>query len=100
MAVLANHCTILGPGLLRGCTQPDGQLAATSYQSFNDATSRWGPNVIRVWDVKTGELLAELTGHSGQIIALRFISDGTRLISGATDGTLQLWGVSANWAIF
>jgi Tol biopolymer transport system component len=63
---------------------PDGR----SYLAGGDV----GP--LRLWDVKSGELLKEFTGHQGWTSAAAFTPDGKRLLSGATDRTLKLWDVS------
>jgi WD40 repeat protein len=46
---------------------------------------------IKLWSLKSGELLYTLTGHSGAMISLAFSPDGQMLASSSKDGTIQLW---------
>lgn len=58
---------------------PDGTTLASS-----------GGKTIKLWNVKTGDLLNTLEGHSGFLV---FSPDGTTLAS-STDKTIRLWELS------
>lgn len=60
---------------------PEGRILATG--------SRDG--MARLWDARSGELLASLAGHQGDVNAVAFSRDGRSLASGADDGTVRLW---------
>ncbi|KAF2027175.1 F-box/WD repeat-containing protein pof1 [Setomelanomma holmii] len=63
------------------CLQFDDQILVTgSY----DAT-------VKVWDIKTGEVIRTLTGHTGGIRCLQF--DDSKLITGSLDNSIKVW----NW---
>lgn len=64
---------------------PDGQLLASGGAS----------TVVAIWDVQTGLLARELTGHSKTIRALSFDPDGTLLASGSNDGLVKIWDVAS-----
>lgn len=49
---------------------------------------------LQIWDVTSGELLASLDGHAGQITALAFSADGKYLATAGNDNQLFLWQVS------
>lgn len=49
---------------------------------------------IRIWDVRTGVLVKQLSDSSKQVNGLKFSSNGTRIMSGHTDGTIQVWNIS------
>ncbi|TVY81596.1 F-box/WD repeat-containing protein [Lachnellula suecica] len=48
-------------------------------------------NEVKVWDLKTGQNLQALQGHTSTVRALRFLSDGKRLISASRDTSLRYW---------
>ncbi|HEY1336577.1 MAG TPA: ankyrin repeat domain-containing protein [Bryobacteraceae bacterium] len=48
---------------------------------------------VRVWNVETGECLAQLVGHTERIWGLAWSRDGQQILSGAWDNTARLWDV-------
>ncbi len=44
-----------------------------------------------LWDLTSGDAVAELEGHKGQIQALAASMDGTRLATASWDGSIGLW---------
>jgi WD40 repeat protein len=50
-------------------------------------------HVIKLWDIRTGELLGELEGHTYPVLCLAFSPDGDRLVSGSGDTTLAIWNI-------
>ena len=46
---------------------------------------------IRVWDVRTSELIARFRGHQERIISLDLTADGSRLASAGLDGDVRIW---------
>ncbi|MBI4614905.1 MAG: WD40 repeat domain-containing protein [Planctomycetes bacterium] len=60
---------------------PDGRVLASGSKD----------DVVRLWNVETGESLACLEGHEGWIRALAWSPDGRLLASGSLDGTVLLW---------
>jgi WD40 repeat protein len=49
--------------------------------------------LIRLWDVETGKLIRELSGHGNAVSSLAFSPDDQTLASGSSDKTLRLWNV-------
>ncbi|MFW9966737.1 MAG: WD40 repeat domain-containing protein [Candidatus Thorarchaeota archaeon] len=49
--------------------------------------------VVKLWNIRTGELLGKLEGHTYPVLALAFSPDGSRLVSGSGDTTLRIWDV-------
>lgn len=46
---------------------------------------------VRVWNVETGDCLAQLVGHTERIWGVAWSRDGQRILSGAWDNTARLW---------
>ena len=51
-------------------------------------------SALQIWDVTSGNMLASLDGHAGQITALAFSTDGKLLATIGNDNQLFLWQVS------
>jgi WD40 repeat protein len=72
-----------GGWVLAVAFSPKGMLAASGGQD----------KVVRLWDIRTGEQIRALEGHTGYVMDLAFSPDGDRLLSGGLDHTLRLWDV-------
>ncbi len=60
---------------------PDGsKIVSASYD-----------NTIKIWDVETGQELANLPGHSSLVISVAFSPDGTQILSAYSDNMIKLW---------
>lgn len=77
---------------------PDGQLVATAVTIGADDIARSRP-VVRVWQVTTGQLVYELSGHVGTISSVHFSPDGRLLATSSTShpsgGAIKLWEVAS-----
>ncbi|MEK6299117.1 MAG: protein kinase [Acidobacteriota bacterium] len=51
---------------------------------------------VRLWDVKTGALIARLAGHAEHVNAVAFSPDSRRLAAGSNDGFVRLWDTSTH----
>ena len=60
---------------------PDGTILVNGHNS----------GTIQLWDVKTGDRIAALDGHTQKVETLKFSPDGETLVSTAQDGTIFLW---------
>jgi WD40 repeat protein len=57
-----------------------------------------GDRTVRLWNVRTGECVRELSGHSDWVnsVSSRIDIDGRRLLaSGSGDGSMRLWDVAS-----
>ena len=50
-----------------------------------------GDATIKLWDVKSGEEVGVLRGHTAAIGSVEFSPDGNRLISASQDQTIKIW---------
>jgi WD40 repeat protein len=69
---------------------PDTTLIATG---GSDARAE---HPIKIWDAKTGDLVATLKGHTGWVLCLAWTKDGKTLISGSYDSSIRTWNTT-NW---
>ncbi len=63
---------------------PDRTLAATGAAD----------NSIKIWDITSGELQADIAGHVAAVTALEFTHDGAKLVSASSDKTVRVWNVA------
>jgi WD40 repeat protein len=63
---------------------PDGDLVVTGGRN---ATAR-------IWNVASGRMTAELTGHTEDVVALAFSPDGSTLATASADGSARTWSVA------
>ncbi|KAG2751654.1 WD40 repeat-like protein [Suillus brevipes Sb2] len=62
------------------------------------ATGGWArdASLIKIWDAKTGKLVATLKGHTNTVRCLAWTKDGKTLISGSLDCSIRTWN-TAKW---
>ena len=71
---------------------PDGTILAAEVE----------PPVFGVglWDAKTGELLATLGGHRGEVYNILFSDDGRVLVSTSADRTVKVWDIESRQLLY
>jgi WD40 repeat protein len=50
-------------------------------------------NRVQLWDVKSCEMIRELSGFTATVRCLTFMPDGERALIGLTDGTVGFWNI-------
>uniref|UniRef100_A0AAV2J4G0 APG16-like 1 n=1 Tax=Knipowitschia caucasica TaxID=637954 RepID=A0AAV2J4G0_KNICA len=89
--VVAGRCEAKGAltGSNAGITSIDFNSAGSYLlAASNDFASR-------IWTVEDYRLRHTLTGHSGKVLAARFLLDNARIVSGSYDRTLKLWDLKS-----
>jgi WD40 repeat protein len=88
---------------------PDGKALASSTETgiiqgrLNEATREFerkrNDDPIRIWDLHTGKLRAELAGHTAKVQAVRYGRGGKHLFSASQDRTIKIWDVATSRSI-
>lgn len=53
-----------------------------------------GENLLKLYRIRSGELLLTFAGHTETISAVAFTPDGKQVISGSTDDTVRIWNTA------
>ena len=78
--------SLIAKGVYSVAFTPDGKALAAGGEY---------DNTIRLWDVKTGKVLRELSGHAGPVAAVAFSPDGRTLASACQwEPAIRLWDVA------
>ncbi|MBA4067513.1 MAG: hypothetical protein C0501_28150 [Isosphaera sp.] len=56
-------------------------------------------DTARVWDARTGRVLAELKGHAGGVSGVAVSADGSRVATGSGDDTARVWDARTGRAL-
>ncbi|HUG90630.1 MAG TPA: WD40 repeat domain-containing protein [Planctomycetaceae bacterium] len=90
--VLADLSPSKDAGFTAAAFSPDGELIASA-EDGSTSTSGEGRFQILVRHLPTRRELARLAGHESRVRALAFSPDGSRLLSGHSNGTTLVWVV-------
>ncbi|XP_065180619.1 U5 small nuclear ribonucleoprotein 40 kDa protein-like [Sycon ciliatum] len=70
------------------------QVMAVSFNDTSDQVISGGlDNDVKVWDIRTGDIMTRLKGHGDTVTALSLSPDGTHILSNGMDNTVRLWDV-------
>jgi WD40 repeat protein len=70
----------------------DNAVLAVAFQPGGELLGMVSGNgSVQLWDHTTGELVRELSGHTGDVSDLAFNADGSRLATVGRDGQVILW---------
>ncbi|MGP1521589.1 MAG: caspase family protein, partial [Treponema sp.] len=66
------------------CYSPDGKYVASGSWNYT----------VKLWEVKTGECIRTLSGHTSLVSSICYSPDGKYVASGSWDNTVKLWEVT------
>src|SRR5258706_1679163 len=80
------------PGTIRRIEQSHGVLTSVdlSPDGLLAVAAAWQTNNVLLWNLQTGELVRELSGHHAAVKQVVFVPDGRSALSASDDGTLIL----------
>lgn len=89
---IAPTSRILGDGLVYTLSGHSGEVNSVAISPDGQTLASGSEDqTIKLWDLRTGELLSTLTGHSDGVKSVAFSPDGNKLASGSADYTIKLW---------
>jgi serine/threonine protein kinase/WD40 repeat protein len=75
---------------VRGVTfSPCGELLAGAPSANNPTELREG--TIDLWNVRTGQPVKRLVGHTNWVIGIHYFDSGSKLATLSVDGTVRIW---------
>jgi WD40 repeat protein/tetratricopeptide (TPR) repeat protein/cell division protein FtsB len=72
---------------------PDGRYLAAATERGGVAITGKEPGLVKIWDLKEGQITRTLSGHLRKVTCVAFSADGRRLVSGSADDTIKIWDV-------
>lgn len=72
-------------GVATAVFSPDGKRLVTSSLD----------NTVKIWEVNTGLLLANLIGHTDTVVTASFSPNGKLILTASEDGTAKLWDANS-----
>jgi WD40 repeat protein/Flp pilus assembly protein TadD len=108
LARLTRVAPRLAPGLLGGglgLVQKGEEIHRIAWPGVHSYNTTFSPDgrhflvggdgsALRLYEVKSGKLLRELTGHTHWTQHAVFLPDGKQALSASMDGTLRLWNLT------
>lgn len=76
-----------------------GHNAPISHVLFfgeNKLISASRDGILKIWNCNTGELVASMQAHTGNINALKLQPNGSLIVTGGNDQTVKLWNLQSN----
>ena len=82
---------IEGGEVLAAAVSPDGKWLVCGLRLLG---SRDGKTNVRVWDTQTHAKVLDIKGHTNSVFAVDVSPDSTKLATGSTDKTANIWNIT------
>ncbi len=56
-------------------------------------------NTSKIWDAATGQLIADLKGHTQDVRSAQFSPDGKKIVTVSDDNTAKIWDAATGQLI-
>ena len=70
-----------------------GYLSCCRFIDDSQILTSSGDMTLGLWDVETGKLITEFTGHTADVMGLTLSSDNRLFVSGSCDFSAKLWDI-------
>ncbi|MDJ0756588.1 MAG: protein kinase [Ardenticatenaceae bacterium] len=85
--------------IIREMLGHSGFVESVAYSpDYQTAISSGRDNIIIWWEVETGKVLHQFTGHTDDVVQVEFLNE-EQFISISRDGSLRIWDMRSNWEI-
>ncbi len=85
-------------GVVAASFSPDGTHVVTAGCAEREHFGTCVAGDLRLWSIKSGELLRAIVAHDRQAMAVRFMPSGNLLVSAGADSTIKTWPI--DWEVF
>ena len=74
----------------------EGWIRTVAFNPEQTLVATGGDRTVKIWDVKTGDLVQTLQHHQDWVRSICFLLEGRILASGSDDQTVKLWDLKTN----
>jgi WD40 repeat protein len=101
-AATGSHVRVwnLHTGSRRVFPSPGGSVWSVAFSPDSlDVAAGFEDNLARIWNLRTGAVVANFTGHEGAVRHVAFSPDGASLVTASEDETARIWDARTGRAL-